>query len=408
MLHSAMSDFTTEILLASQPIFDAQHQLYGCELLFRSNHQLTAKEVGDDRATSEVLVNYCSGITEQSEQIQRPVFINLSANLLLSEAFFPIAPERVVLELLEGIEVTPEVLRAVQNWRKEGFRFALDDYDFDPRWDPLLPMVHYIKVDVLDADLDAILAARARVNRKGLHWVAERVETEAVFRHCLDGGFDLFQGYLLARPKPVLGKAIRSDQSSALDIVKAVNEPDIKVEKLAEVISRDPRLAMQLLRIVNSPACSLNREIQSIRETVVYLGIAQVRKWAIILSLLSASSSGPVVCRLLLIRAKTMEFLADASGEDSAMAFMTGLLSGIDLLLEIEPIVFLKQLKLAPAINQAILQRAGRLGKPLQGVLALEHDLMSDPDRLERHPSLLLGAYNRATAWSDQTLRALQ
>lgn len=403
-----MQKVGTEILLASQPIYDRQQNLYGCELLFRSDQQLTAKEVGDDRATSEVLVNYCTSVVEQSDIIQRPVFINISETLLLSEAFFPIHPEKVVLELLETITITPDVIRAVKAWKHEGFRFALDDYEFRPEWEALLPLASYIKVDVLNADPAHLCRKRAEYSGTPALWVAERVETAEAFQAYLDGGFDLFQGYFLARPKTVLGKSIKSDHSSALDIVQAVNDPDIKVEALADVISRDPRLAMQLLKIVNSPACSLNREVQSIRETIVYLGIAQVRKWAIILSLLAASGSGMQVCRLILIRAKTMENYAEATGKlDSAAAFMVGLLSGVDLLLEIEPAVFLQQIKLSAQITGAVINHSGPLGKLLHYVTELEHVLMMNPEQLQQQSALLLTTYAQATAWAENTLHAM-
>lgn len=405
-----MSPSHSQILLANQPIYDRNKALFGCELLFRSDQNLTAEQVGDDQATSEVLVNLCTSIIEQSDQLQRPIFINLSESLLISEAFFPIEPERVILELLERIDVTPEAIAAVKRWRKEGFRFALDDFDFDPRWAPLVPLAEFIKVDVLGADPSEIANKRraTQTDPKTL-WIAERVETREAFEAYREDGFDLFQGYFLARPKPVLGKSIRSDQSSALDIIRAVNDPELSMDQLSSVISRDPRLTMQLLRIVNSPACSLNREIETIKETVVYLGVAQVRKWAIILSLLAVNSGSSEICRLILIRAKAMESWCELTDHrnDAATAFMVGLLSGVDLLLEVEPAVFLQQVRLSGAINRAIIDHQGGLGKLLAAALALEHDVLTKPDRLVRHNGVLLSAYTNASLWAEMTLKAV-
>ena len=403
-----MSKQASDILLATQPIYDRNRQLHACELLFRNAQELTARDVGDDLATSQVLVNYCTSVLEQADIMQRPVFINITETLLLSDAFFPISPDKVVLELLETIQVTPEVIAAVKRWQKVGFCFALDDYDFSSNWDPLLPLVRYVKVDVLQIDPATAGARRQGCTIRNQLWIAEKIETEEVFSVCREGGFDLFQGYFLARPKLILGKAIQSKHSSALDVLQAVNDDQIQVEKLAEVISRDPRLAMQLLKIVNSPACSLNREVQSIRETIVFLGIAQVRKWAIILSLLSTSGSGMQICRLVLIRAKTMESHAETDPRlDSSAAFMVGLLSGVDLLLEIEPAAFLQQVRVSATIREAINDHAGPLGKLLRYVRKLEHDLMMAPEKLDRHPSQLLVAYHKASLWAESALRAI-
>ena len=61
---------------------------------------------------------------------------------------------------------------------------------------------------MLNADPAHLCKKRAEYSASPALWVAERVETAESFRAYLEGGFDLFQGYFLARPKTVvLGKS---------------------------------------------------------------------------------------------------------------------------------------------------------------------------------------------------------
>ena len=103
-----------------------------------------------------------------------------------------------------------------------------------------------------------------------------------------------------------------------------------------------------------------------------------------------------------------MENYAEATGKlDSAAAFMVGLFSGVDLLLEIEPSVFLGQIKLSKEISGAVLGYSGPLGKLLHYVTELEHVLMMTPEQLQQQSALLLSAYIQATAWAESTLHAM-
>ena len=52
-----------------------------------------------------------------------------------------------VLEILENLEPTPGLIDACRKLKAEGFRLALDDFTFKPKWGPLVELADYIKVD---------------------------------------------------------------------------------------------------------------------------------------------------------------------------------------------------------------------------------------------------------------------
>lgn len=133
-----MQSSENDLLFARQPIFDGNNKLYGYELLYRSIHPNQAIFDDGNKATSELLVNYCGGILNDQESPYVKIFINLTRNLILSEYFFPIQPERVVIEILENTLVDDELVEKVKELKKLGYEFALDDYSFLPEYDPLV------------------------------------------------------------------------------------------------------------------------------------------------------------------------------------------------------------------------------------------------------------------------------
>lgn len=390
-------------LLASQPIYDRQGSVYAVELLYRNDLSQSALEVGETVATSELLFNLCTGITEQTDHYHRPAFINVSSEFLLSNSFLPIDPDRVVVELVERLEPTPELVSAVKAWYRKGFRFALDDFEFVPSWQPLLPFASVIKVDVLNQDHDAIARKVSRLQEVSCLWLAERVEDQDVRDRYLDLGFDLFQGYFYARPKIIVGKKLSPSALQLARLLSAlfVGEPD--TNKLVDIVSSDPGLTVSLMKIVNSPIYRTGSRITSIKEVIVRLGLVNLRRWIALIGALEAAS--PEAARIVLVRAQYCRMLALRSKHESLdpeEAFLVGLLSGVDILLNVEKTSFYAQLNLANSLLEAIEHTKGLLGKILRVALRIESAVLMKSD-LKSLDARLLKMYRQAND-SVQTL----
>lgn len=406
-----MSSSNEIVLLAKQPIYHTDKSLFGHELLFRSQDRLNAWQVGEDQATCEVLVNYFTSISSELQQADRPLFINVSESFVLSEAFLPIEKHQVIIELLERIKVTPDLLAAVQRWKHKGYRFALDDYDFDPRWDPLLPWIDFIKVDVLDANLDQV-AQNVADKRSQVHavWIAERIEDEATFQRCVDMGCTLFQGYFLARPKEILGNSIRAGSMVTAEIIKQASNPSTSIADVAALVIRDPKLSMQLLRLINSSLFSLPRQVNDIEQAITLLGLNTLKKWALLLAFVADARCHLESSRLVLIRARAAELFLSQKTHDHDLvgrAFLAGLISGVDLLLEIEPARFIAQLQLDQSIRTAVLNGTGVIGDVLAKIRDIESFLNRDWKNNRELDLELMQAYGDAQLWSDEVVNSL-
>lgn len=353
-------------LFAAQPIFDVEKQRYAVELLYRNDSGVSALELGDERATAELLYNLCSGISEQVEQYHAPVFINVCAEFLLSRRFLPLEPQSVVIELIERIMPTPEFVAAVASFKRQGFRFALDDFEFTDDWQPLIALADIIKIDVLSSNLDDIARYKKQYSRPGLLWLAEKVETDDQFVTFKALGFDLFQGYFLARPMIVSGKKIQPSVIRLTDIISCLFEAEPDIGKLAKLLQDEPSIVMGMLKIANSPLYRKAREVSSIKEVVTRLGLDLTRKWVLMYAVLD--NTAPPAAVTVLTRAYSAQRLAQhwqLDAEECQQYFLAALISGADMLFGIEPTAFLSYLHVPKHIEQALKEKIGPLAEAL-------------------------------------------
>lgn len=368
-------------LFAVQPIYDREQRIFAYELLYRSDSGLNALDVGEEIATSELIYNLCTGVAEHVEHFQQPVCINVTADFLLSKAFLPIDPQFVIIELVERITPTPELIQAIESWIQAGFRFALDDFEFLPSWEPLVRLASIVKVDVEKTTLAEASRFFRTTDAPNTLWLAEKVEDQHTYQSFKNLGFHLFQGYYLAKPKLITGRRLPRTAIEFGRIIDVLFQPEPDLERLTAALKTDATLVSKLLRIANSPYYGASRPIETVKEIIILIGIEPLRKWVLLISCLQFVDTAPT--RIILERAFMCSDLAHAhlDKESANRAFLTGLLSGCDLLFNVDKGDFLAELNVAPEIKEAVLQYRGRLGSLLRRIEEFEYaTLMKKPD----------------------------
>ena len=399
------------ILLAKQTIYDAENNCYAYELLFRTPMGSTAEDVGGEIATNQVLVNYCASVSEETEESQLLAFVNVDSQFVLEFDSLPVAPENVVIELTGQLEPSKELVESVKAWKKLGFTFALDCYDFKAKWDELILVMDYVKVDVLLLDDGVLRESMRKVNRHKCKWVAKRVEDEDVFELCKNVGFDLFQGYFLAKPKPVMGNSIRPGTAVTVKLLKELDRPGITMQQVAVLVSQDPKLTMQMLKIINSSLFSLPRQVEDLQAALIFLGVDMLRQWAMMIAFLSNGNVHIEACRLVLLRAKTCELLCSENVDlvnHASSAFLVGLVSGVDILLKVSSRDFIAQVNLSEMVSHAVLNGEGSLGPILGAVRDLEYTASQAPHKIQEASEAILHAYKEADQWVTEVIKVLK
>lgn len=363
----------TQSLFAAQPIFDHNLNRAGVELLYRSDSGVTALELGDNLATTELVCNLCSSISEQTAHYHAPVYINVCANFLMADSFLPLDAENVVIELVERIAPTTEFINSVRVLKARGFRFALDDFEFTPAWEPLIALADVVKVDILLCDLPKVRAQMFRLRNYKLQWLAERVETQEQYEICKTMGFSLFQGYFLARPVVITGQKVPPAALRMAELISTLFQPQPDITLLSKQIHDEPALVMGMLRIANSPMYRKTREVSSVKELIVRLGLDLIRKWVLMFSVFNQCK--PAAASLVLTRAYCAQAIAQQwqlNEKSQSQFFLTALLSGVDILFGITPAAFVSGLSLSDEIKQAICDGTGAAAEAVNIIHTIE------------------------------------
>ncbi|EEF22722.1 conserved hypothetical protein, partial [Ricinus communis] len=254
-----------EFYLGRQPILDRNQALFGYELLFR-NAPVGPAHVTNDLSATAAVIAHASQLGMEKTIGDALGFVNVDASVLMSDIFSFLPRDKVVLEILNTVQITADVVSRIRELAGHGFRFALDDVTGESaEVAALLPLVDYVKMDMRNIALDTLskLAPRFRQEKKKL--VAEKVETREEFKNCLDLGFDYFQGYYFARPVIMSGKKLSPSQLAVMELMTLVTS-DADNHDIERAIKRDVSLALNLLRLVNTPAVGARQRIDSLSQ----------------------------------------------------------------------------------------------------------------------------------------------
>ena len=402
---------TNDIFLGRQPILDRDQQVVAYELLFRAGNTAGVTVTDDMQATASVIQHAFSEMGVQTVLGSQLGFINISAEMLLSDMVELLPKAQVVLELLETITIDDAVIERCSVLKQQGFTLALDDFVFNESYRPLLGLVDIVKVDLLLHSQDELESAVAQLKQWPVKLLAEKVDNaeQAAFCHAL--GFDLFQGYYFARPSVLSAKRADPSQMALLQLLGLLLK-DADTPQIEQIFKHHPNLTYNLLRLVNSVACGVRRSVTTVSQAIMVLGRKQLQRWLQLL-LFTLQSGAAYPSPLLLLaatRGKMMELLAkklQRNADYCDEAFMTGILSLIDSLIDkpLEDIV--NELNLGQNLAAALLRREGELGTLLQLVDCVEQ---ADQDRartlLAQTGTLSLSDMNEAgieaMAWANQ------
>jgi len=406
-----------EFYLGRQPMLDRNQALFGYELLFRNAPIGPANVTSELGATASVIA-HAAQLGMEKVIGDALGFVNVDADTIMSDIWGFLPKEKVILEVTETIDATPPVLSRMAELVSEGFRFALDDVTAETsEVQSLLPMIEYVKMNMRNADLPTLMKLAPRFKQDGKKLVAEKVETRDEFKNCLDLGFDFFQGYYFAKPIIMSGKKLSPSQLALMELMTLVTSDADNVD-IERAIKKDVSLALNLLRLVNTPAVGARQRIDSLSQAVTILGRRQLQRWLQIMLYAEPSKRGHSMTPLLMLattRGRLLELLAHKLRPKhthvSDIAFTVGIMSLMDTLFGLPMEEILTQIPVIDEVADALMYRQGFFGELLQLAECLEQveemDHKIDPTLrdLEMSTDELVELEVAAFEWSDNVVR---
>ena len=397
--------------VARQPILDLNQQVVAYELLFRDGESNKFPDIDPNQATSNILTN--NHLTLGVEQVtgDLPAYINFHAETLIRRFPSFLDPKKIVIEILEDIEISSELITSVKILKEKGYTLALDDYDFDPKWATLFPYIDIIKIDVLAFSIIQISKFIRSNNLSGITLLAEKVETAQQFEKLKLLDFTLFQGYFFAKPEMLKQRKITTKKQNILDLISQASNQKLNLDKISAIFNTDPGLTYKLLRFINSPTYGNSQEITSLKHALIYIGELELKKFIALLAL-SDLSEGKCneIMRLSLVRAKFCELISQKKQDEAnpPKAFLTGILSLIDGILDHDIEFVLNVLPIHTDIKSALRNEDNNLYLYLTLSRLIEKGCWQESEVINKRLGLTndycFDTHQAALAWADGML----
>jgi c-di-GMP-related signal transduction protein len=381
--HSGRSGSTTpaagpathgeRVMIGRQPIFNRKREVIGYELLVESAE---TPEGGADPGDAAARIIAGGLLASGLDRLVsgRRAFVELPPALAGHDVTEVLPPSRVVLEVsCQG--KNDDLVRVCQDLKAHGYSLALKD--FSPDAADLLALADFVTSDIAAVDSRERQASLDTVRSSGKRAaaIAKGVDTVEVLDAALREGFTHAEGYFFAADKSFQATAIPRGQVGHLKLLHALNDRNLSLNDLEDLLKHDASLCFRLLRTVNSAAFAQTREITSIRQALLLVGLDTIRRWASLWLLvdLGASAHGELVtmasvrgrfCELMWSR----KFGDDLSGE----GFLLGMCSCLDVILQTPMDAILEELPVSIDVSAALRGRPNTARLLLDCILTYE------------------------------------
>lgn len=403
-------------LVGRQPILNGLEEVVGYELLFRSAKSIASADIQCPvKATSRVILDILSNFGIREVLGNQRGYINVDAEMLMSDVVDLLPPELIGLELLEDVEITPSIIKRCKKLKERGYLLALDDHRYGVQYEELYNgLVDVIKMDMLATPLEDQYREVELFSNFPVQLLAEKVDSRHVYLRCRKMGFELFQGYFFARPSLVKKARLANSSSTFFQLMQQLST-DAEIDEIEQTFKHSPALTYKLLLLVNSVSFSSREKIRTVRHAITQVGRRHLKRWvqlAIFADDGGLGMNNPLL-DMAAVRAAFMEELARLQLDKNRLlryvqpdeCFMLGTLSVLKDVFDIGMDDMSSNLNLSDEIFAALSAHEGDLGTMLCLAELIENLEFEEAElclsRLGVPPELVLECQKKAFSWRN-------
>lgn len=348
---------------ARQPILCADKTLYAYELLFRDSLENSFPDINDDEATAKMVDGLQFNLGLETLTQNTLAFINFTHDSLLQGYPLMLPKEQIVVEILETVTPGKKLLNVCIELKQKGYIIALDDYVHEKIWRHFYPYIDIIKIDYqASTEQQIIEIVHAVKDFPDIKLLAEKIETHAEFQQALAYGCCYFQGYFFSKPEVIKSTVLTPSQLAIAKLMGEMAKEEPNITDITLAFESDVSLSFKLLRYAQSPIFKRPRQIETIKQAIVLLGQNELRRFVSLLFTAQFSDGKPAELTLMsLSRAYFCEQLTKDYNQRNTVpsAFLVGLLSLLDAMLDADINELMDKLPLSQSIKDSIVLRQG-------------------------------------------------
>ena len=383
-----------EKIIARQLIKKADTaEIVGYELLVQSDEE-SLYNVSADSAAANAMTAF---LTENSGRIfnDRKTFMTFTPSLLFRNTPKIFDKDMIVIQIEDNVVIHPLASILISKYREDGYHFAINDFQFTPKYFSMLEYVDYIKVNISGDEDDKQRRTIQNVVEMshgfGKEFIATGVNTKKAFELAKEMNVDYVEGaYISDKAVTKTGK-MEYLQGNLYQLILEVTKDEPDMEQMEQIISRDAALTYALLKMANSAYFSATHRTASIRQAIMRIGINQLKQWVYLLSFKEEETGTEEVMKASFMRANFASALVQKMENVSITppdAYLMGMFSTLDCLIDAPMEEILNEIPLADAVKEALITGEGEAGKLYHLILCYERADWTEIKRLSEELGL--------------------
>lgn len=359
--------------IVRQAILTENQETAGYEILYNDNSLKDGYT--DDATAANTIENFLSSMDSGKFLDGKTAFLTFTSNLLEKNIPKMFATNKLVIEIEDSLITNPYSQNLITKYKQSGYKIAIVDFEFAPRFFGILDIVDYIKVNFGGdtSSVDSIISIGKSFDKK---IIAYNIENQESYDKAKALGCTYFQGTFVSEKMPTTVRKVNYLQSNFFLLMVAVTKDEPDIDEIESIISRDVSLTFSLLRLVNSAYFALRNRARSVKQALVILGLGQLKQWIYLLSFKQDDGSMPdELIKISFLRATFASELLEYAENmpiSRSEAYLLGMFSTLGKLMQMPLEEVLDQLPLGDEIKLALLKHEGRTGLLYDLILAYE------------------------------------
>ncbi len=362
-----------ESYIVRQALVDGSQNTFGYEIIYTDND--LRRDFTDDSTAANAIENFLSSMDSEKFLDGKVAFLTFTRNLLEKNIPKMFTTNKLVIQIEDSLITNPISQNLITKFKQNGYKIAVVDFEFAPRFFGILDIVDYIKVNFSknDPSIENIVKIGKSFGKKV---IAYNVETQEQYNKAKEWGCTYFQGTFVSEKMPSTIKTVNHIQSNFFMLMIAVTKDEPDIDEIESIISRDVSLTYSLLKLVNSAYFALRNRARSVKQALVILGLGQLKQWIYLLSF--KQDDGSVPDELIKVSFLRATFASELVGFATDMpisrseAYLMGMFSTLGKLMQIPLEEALAPLPIGDEIKKALLNQEGRVGTLYKLILAYE------------------------------------
>lgn len=369
--------------IVRQPIKDKENKIIAYEIQYYGENQAFSQgekgAVGTtDFAAADTIYNF---LTMNTDKVLRGSlnFMTFTTTLLMKKTPKLFACNDLVIQIDDSVLIHPLAMHFIQQYAKEGYKIAVNEFEFAPRYLAALDSIDYIKLNFRTLTENALKNIIAIAHSMGKKCVAVNIDDEKRYNLAVKLDVDAMEGTYVAEKLTIKTHNSGYLQSNFFRLMVAVTQDEADIEEIERIISVDATLTYGLLKMANSCYFAPHHKVTTIRQAVMTMGLNELRQWVYLLSASNAENQmeegAEEFLKLSFMRAtfcyKLMNYASNMpiSRQD---AYLMGMFSTLNYLIDAPLSEILSQIPMVPEVQEALLHQTGRCGQLYQLTISYE------------------------------------